>query len=338
MLASSAIIRGFSMTSRFGSVRLFGAMVIALASAPLAAQTSPAAPAAARPMPPAHMISHNQMVEGHGGVPISVHEWGNPDGPTVVLLHGFNFAAASFKHQIGDISSQLRIIAPDMRGHGFSGKPWRARDYAGTRIWADDLDRVLTALKVRHPVLLGWSFGGYVAMDYVRHCTKNCPSALVLTGSLAGLVPQPPPSDPKKAGLPPPAGNARVDDFHEVFLSAGWLARAMSSAAPSELQQRQNEYMVMMTPPYARRAMMGLSLDNRDMAARLAYKVLLISGEDDQSVPQISIAALRSALPAADVQSINYPGVGHSPFSEVPDRFNADLLAFVLNNHAPAKH
>ena len=92
--------------------------------------------------------------------------------------------------------------------------------------------------------------------------------------------------------------------------------------------------MVMMTPPYARRAMKGLSLDNRDLAPKLAYKVLLMSGADDLSIPQASITALRSALPAATVQSITYPGVGHSPFSEVPEQFNADLLAFVKGNYA----
>jgi pimeloyl-ACP methyl ester carboxylesterase len=284
------------------------------------------------------MVSHQYTVEGHGGVPISVQEWGNPDGPTIVLLHGFNFAAASFKHQIGDISAQLRIIAPDLRGHGFSGKPWKPEDYAGTQIWADDLDAVLTARKVRHPVLLGWSFGGNVAMDYVRHCTTNCPAAIVLVSSLAGLVPPPPPPDLQKAGLPPPAGDSRVDNFHDVFLSAGWLARAMSSAPPSALQLQQNQLMVMMTPPYARRAMKGLSLDNRDLAPRLAYKVLLISGADDLSIPQASIAALRAALPAADVTNLVYPGVGHSPFSEVPDRFNADLLAFTTANDPRAPH
>jgi pimeloyl-ACP methyl ester carboxylesterase len=327
------------------------AALLALVPAPLAAQaavTAPqalvaagpspqaalATPAPVRPPPPAHMVSHHRTVEGHGGVPIAVQEWGNPDGPPLVLLHGFNFAAASFKHQIGDISSKLRIIAPDLRGHGFSGKPWKPEDYAGTKIWADDLDAVLTALKVRHPVLLGWSFGGYVAMDYVRHCTTNCPSAIVLTSSLAGLVPRPSPPDPQKSGLPPPAGDSRVDDFHDVFLSAGWLARAMSSAPPSALQLQQNQFMVMMTPPYARRAMLGLSLENRDLAPKLAYRMLLISGADDLSIPQESIAALRAALPAADVQNLVYPGVGHSPFSEAPDRFNADLLAFTLDSHA----
>ncbi len=303
----------------------------ALLSAPLAAQEA----APARPPTPAHMVSHSRTVEGAGGVPIAVQEWGNPAGPPLVLLHGFNFAAASFKHQIGDISAQLRIIAPDLRGHGFSGKPWKPEDYAGTKVWADDLDAVLKALNVRHPVLLGWSFGGYVAMDYVRHCTTNCPAAIVLAGSLAGLVPPPPPPDPSKAGLPPPAGNARVDNFHDVFLSAGWLARAMSSAPPSPLQSLQNQFMVMMTPPYARRAMLGLSLDNKDLAPKLAYKMLLISGADDLSIPQASITALRAALPAATVQSIVYPGTGHSPFSEVPDRFNADLLAFTKANAAP---
>ncbi len=323
-----------SSSGRFHLCRtLIAAALLCLLPGAVAAQEAAAPPS--RPPPPPHMISHHQMVEGHGGVPISVQEWGNPDGPPLVLLHGFNFAAASFKHQIGDISAQLRIIAPDLRGHGFSGKPWKPEDYAGTKVWADDLEAVLKALNVKHPVVLGWSFGGYVAMDYVRHCTANCPSAIVLTSSLAGLVPPAPPPDPQKAGLPPPAGDSRVDDFHDVFLSAAWLGRAMSSAPPSALQLQQNEFMVMMTPPYARRAMKGLSLDNRDLAPRLHYKLLLITGADDLSVPPASVSALRGALAAATVESLVYPGVGHSPFSENPDRFNADLLAFVKANAAP---
>lgn len=270
----------------------------------------------------------SRIVEGAGGVPLVVHEWGNPDGIPVLLLHGFSFGAVAFEHQTGPIEERLHFVAPDLRGHGLSAKPWTTEAYAGTALWADDIARIVAAYALERPVIVGWSFGGYVAANYLRHCGADCASGLALVGSLAGLVPQPPRTDPEAFGMPPPRGDARADDYGDFYDAAGWLARVMTYEAPGERAAQRKAMNIVMMPPMVRRAMAGLSLDNRDLPASLALPVLMIHGGMDGSVPPASVAAAVSALPDADARL--FEGSGHSPFAEQPERFNAALLDFAV--------
>ena len=299
------------MGSRFMSIvaamALTGASLVA---APSSAQNNPS----------------SRIVEGAGGVPLVVQQWGNPDGIPVLMLHGFSFGAVVFKNQIGPIAEELRFIAPDLRGHGLSAKPWAPEAYAGTKVWAEDIAAIVAAFELDRPIIVGWSFGGYVAMNYLRHCGAECASGLVLVGSLAGLVPRPPPPDPADSGMPPIKGDSRVDNYHQLFDAAEWLARVMTYQAPSDQDMFQKQLTVVMMPPYVRRSMAGLALDNKDMPTKMDLPMLFIHGKKNGSVPESSVLAAVAALPDAD--SIAIPEVGHSPFAEAPELFNAALLNF----------
>lgn len=276
----------------------------------------------------------SHIVAGHGDVPLVVQEWGNRQGPPILFIHGFSFGAVSFKNQIGEIAARHRLIALDLRGHGLSAKPWAQDAYSRREIWADDIAAVLKALDVEKPVIVGWSFGGYVALNYLRQCGSNCAAGLVLTGSVAGLVPPPPPTDPKASGMPPSKGDARADNYHDFFDAADWLSRVMTAAPPPPLDKFQKQMTIAMMSPMTRRAMVGLQLDNQDLAPALALPVLFIHGLADGSVPPDTIAAAAARL--QDARNIAYAGVGHSPFAEAPARFNADLMAFAKRVVAPA--
>ncbi len=283
--------------------------------------------AADAPKSAAANVPGSIIVEGHGGVPLVVQEWGNPDGPPILLIHGFSFSAVSWKNQIGEIADNARIIAFDLRGHGLSGKPWDATDYTASQIWADDVAAVLAAKHVERPVIVGWSYGGYVAMDYLRHCGMDCASGLVLVGSLGGMVAPAPPPDPQDFGMPASQGDVRADNFHALFLGIAWTARVMTYDPPAPLALLQKQLSMAMTPPYVRRAMSSRTLDNRDLAECLDLPVLVIRGEQDGTVGEAQLAEFLTHAPAT--QTLSYAGVGHSPFEERPDLFNRDLLEFV---------
>lgn len=272
-------------------------------------------------------VPRHVTVQGAGGVPLVVQEWGNPDGPPIVLIHGFSFGAVSWKNQIGDIARKSRIIAFDLRGHGLSGKPWDEAAYAGSKVWADDVAAVLAAKGVKRPLIVGWSFGGHVAIDYLRHCAADCASGLVLVSSLAGLVEPPPMPAANAPGIPENNGDVREDDYHALYQGIEWTARVMTAAPLAPAAQLRQQLILAMTPPYVRRAMNGIRLDNRDMTSCLKLPVLIVSGGKDATIPQSKIEELRALLP--NLRALSYPEAGHSPFEEDADRFNHDLLAFV---------
>ncbi|WP_018352818.1 alpha/beta fold hydrolase [Longispora albida] len=88
------------------------------------------------------------------GLPVHVAEAG--EGEPVVLLHGFPQHWWEWRHVIPALSSQYRVICPDLRGAGWTGAP--AGGYDRERLVADLLG-VLDALGVRRARLIGHDYG-----------------------------------------------------------------------------------------------------------------------------------------------------------------------------------
>jgi len=128
-------------------------------------------------------------VAGAGGAPLNVMEMGNPAGAEVLFIHGMGMSYLSFQPQYqSDLAKEFRIVAMDLRGHGGSAKPWRTEDVQPSTIWADDIAAVIAAKKLRKPVIVAWSFGGFVTADYLRKYGHDGIAGINFVGTLAGLV------------------------------------------------------------------------------------------------------------------------------------------------------
>lgn len=95
------------------------------------------------------------------GVACNVSEWGNPEDPLLVLLHGFADAGACFQFVVDALRKDWYVVAPDWRGFGDSKH--RATNYWFPDYLAD-LDRVLAHYSPDKPVrLVGHSMGANIA-------------------------------------------------------------------------------------------------------------------------------------------------------------------------------
>jgi pimeloyl-ACP methyl ester carboxylesterase len=56
-------------------------------------------------------------------VDIFYREAGNPDNPTLLLLHGFPTSSHMFRDLIVELADEYHLIAPDYPGYGFSSMP-----------------------------------------------------------------------------------------------------------------------------------------------------------------------------------------------------------------------
>lgn len=97
------------------------------------------------------------------GVELDVGLAGPPDGPVVVLLHGFPEFSYGWHRQVGALAAAgLRVVVPDQRGYARSAKPEGIAAYGLDRL-ADDVAALADVVGARRFTLVGHDWGGLVA-------------------------------------------------------------------------------------------------------------------------------------------------------------------------------
>jgi pimeloyl-ACP methyl ester carboxylesterase len=100
------------------------------------------------------------------GISLSYRTWG--EGAATILLHGFmvdskiNWIDPGLIQPL--VSESCRVIALDARGHGRSDKPHDPKSYA-ERAMARDVSALIDELGLSDVVLIGYSMGGYTALE-----------------------------------------------------------------------------------------------------------------------------------------------------------------------------
>jgi pimeloyl-ACP methyl ester carboxylesterase len=89
----------------------------------------------------------------------------------------------NMKAGLAPLADSLQLLFYDQRGHGRSD-----HGTAGSwnlRTWADDLRRLCDALGLARPVVLGSSFGGFVALAYAGLFPAH-PGGIILANTTGG--------------------------------------------------------------------------------------------------------------------------------------------------------
>ncbi len=259
-------------------------------------------------------------VTGAGGVPLNVVEQGDPSKPALLLIHGFRQSFLSWSAQFGsDLSQRCRLVAFDLRGHGNSGHPWQPEAYDNARPWADDVARVIEALQLKKPLVLGWSFGGNVAMDFAALHPQVPVAGYLLVGTAAGTTAAPaPPPPPADAPPRPTAAPDLAKNIAGVQASTEFIFR---SPHITPEQRAQFNAAAMRVGPWVEQAV--ARRPRTETAFVPAQPLVFATGEADPLVGAPVLAKLKLLFPAA--RFVAFPGAGHAPFLEDPARFNALL-------------
>lgn len=108
--------------------------------------------------------------------PLHVHAWGPADGPPVLIVHGVTNTGARYRRLAEEQLPGLRVIAPDLRGHGRStwDPPWNL----GTHV--ADLLATLDAAGVERATVVGHSFGGLLTMRLVAAAPRRAGAVVLL--------------------------------------------------------------------------------------------------------------------------------------------------------------
>ncbi|MGH7516485.1 MAG: alpha/beta fold hydrolase [Gemmatimonadales bacterium] len=113
--------------------------------------------------------------------PIELYYEDHGAGKPVVLIHGWPLSGASWEKQTAALlAAGFRVITYDRRGFGRSSQPATGYDYD---TFADDLNKVVTALDLRDFSLVGFSMGsGEVARYIGRYGTERVRNVVFLAG------------------------------------------------------------------------------------------------------------------------------------------------------------
>lgn len=228
----------------------------------------------------------------------------------VVCLHGAGAEGIVWAYQVSRLSKFFKIIAPDLPGHGRSNgsRLTLAKEYSA---W---LDQFTSALGLSSIFLIGHSFGGAIAQEYVRAYPGKI-KGLILVGTgtvfrLSRLY-----RSLYEQGidlLTENSGNALSSseiDVPDFFKQGFTMLREVGNDALHD-------------------DLLTASLfDSSDWISSITRPVLIIAGSDDVITARTMTDNLNRDIPGSELCTI--PGAGHMVMIDRQNAFNEAVKRFI---------
>jgi pimeloyl-ACP methyl ester carboxylesterase len=266
---------------------------------------------------------------------------GEPNGKTVVLLHGKNFFGNYWRDTVDLLTQKgFRVVVPDQIGFGKSSKP---NIHYSFHLLAANTKKLIDTLGIKQVAMVGHSMGGMLATRFTLMYPETV-SHLVLENPIGledyrEFVPYEPLEDVYLAEMN--TSEESIRNYHGTYYSR-WNAAY-------------DEYVMV-----AVRSKMSAEYPRLAMASALTYqmiyeqpvchefanikaKTLLVIGQADRTVVgkakvkkellsvvgQYPELGRKTAKLIPGAKLIEIPGVGHIPHFEAAERFHQELLTFV---------
>jgi 3-oxoadipate enol-lactonase len=246
------------------------------------------------------------------------------EGHPLLLIPGLGSSRFSWWKQIEPLSRKYRVINMDNRDAGDSAHA--ASPYTIAEM-ADDTAGLIRSLN-RGPIhVIGWSMGGFIALELVLRCPGLVEKLILVATSAGGMVHVPP--SPEIGTLLLPSANEniekRVRRIYPLIAAPGYM-----HSHPEDLDQLVR---------YAKSNLMTLASYQRQLGAVMKWEgagfrisqitapILVVHGEADSLVPYKNGQYLSTHIRGAKL--LTYPHVGHLIPIEAPDRFNKDVASFL---------
>ncbi len=251
-------------------------------------------------------------------------EWGDPGAPTMVLLHGLTGHAHTWDHMAPALAGWYRLLAPDQRGHGDSG---RADSYA-TAEFVDDLEAMARQWGLTSFVLMGLSMGGHNGMAYAAAHPERV-SRLIVIDIPPRMDRQHTPNWDVISRLAE-TGHTPFATFEDAVAAA----RAGTPTAP----QANLEYRTRWNLNTAPDGRLALKYDPKapanwdpadlwDKLPSIETPVLLVRGGLTQVLPRDAAERMVAAIP--DAELIEVSDSGHSVPTDRPEELQEVVLEWL---------
>lgn len=250
---------------------------------------------------------------------------GPADAQALLFIHGWSQSQRCWERFLtGPLAQDYRLVSMDLRGHGRSGRPAEMSAYQESTLWAQDVAAVLTAYGLRKPILIGWSYGGYVIADYLRTYGEANVGGICFVGAITQRGTEKTKRYRGAASGPVFKAATTLGEDDAAAMRAFLRLCTHESLASARLEEHVAENVLVPQPIRAALFARG-PLDNDDVLAKLTVPVTVIHGAEDQIVLPASAEDHAAVIPGTTLRI--YPDVGHMPFEEAPEAFEADLRA-----------
>lgn len=271
-------------------------------------------------------MTRSHHIVGHGGVQLHVLDLGPKNAPTIILAHGWSQCHLSFERQ-AVLAGRFRLILPDLRGHGQSDKPLDPACYNNSRPWAEDMQKIIQTLDLKSPLMVGWSMGGWVVMDYLEHFGDAALAGVGLIGSSITTGRHLPPSAAQVRNDPPAkASGMYSNDLAENLAAVLAFVDVCFHQKPEAAVIAKAVGYNMLVPPQVRAAARLRQEDRRAVAEATTKPCWVAWGVHERLAP--SDMGEEALEHFANARGQLYHKSGHSPFWEESEAFNADLAEF----------
>jgi pimeloyl-ACP methyl ester carboxylesterase len=261
-------------------------------------------------------------------------------GPVVLLIHGMAGSSETWDPILEPLGRSATALAPDLLGHGGSAKP--RGDYSLGAL-ASSLRDLLNALGHDRATIVGHSLGGGVAMQFAYQFPERCDRlVLVSAGGLGKEV------SPLLRALSLPGAELVLSlgcapGIRDAGASVGrFLTKVGVRPAPAASQIWRSY--ASLSDAEARTAFFHtlravidaggqrVSAEDRLYLASL-LPTLIVWGDRDRIIPVAHARAAHEAMPGSRLEI--FPGAGHYPHRDDPERF-AEVLSDFVRSTEPA--
>jgi proline iminopeptidase len=258
-----------------------------------------------------------------------------PDGPrmrerpTLVLLHGGpGFDHSTFKPAFGRLAASAQLVYVDQRGQGRSSRcPAEERTLSR---WADDVPALCAALGIASPVVVGHSFGAFVALTYAARHPGHA-RGMVVSGATGRLRFDRAAAELERRGGPQ-AGEAARQFFDRPGPEAHEAYERLCQPHYSPLEGDPDVAVRGVRAPDVLFEFFAAELRRMDLRPGLALArspVLVVHGAEDPIVAVDEAEELVAALPAGLGRLEVVASAGHTPYRDRADAYFSAVEAFL---------
>jgi pimeloyl-ACP methyl ester carboxylesterase len=278
------------------------------------------------------------------GIRLYCLEAGPPDGPLVLLMHGFPELAFSWRHQLDALGAAgFHVVAPDMPGYGRSDKP----DVTYDCDWIDaTLMGVVDACGADRVVIAGHDWGGILVWTMARQYPDRIAGVIGVNTPDLPRSPVPPVALLRQIFVDTPIyiiqfqerGIAEwvlgtwgrgSDDFVEMIFGA--TTQNADAFPPDVLDVYKDAFRPQgaLTPPieYYRNMDRNWELTAAIADRKIEVPCLMISAADDPVLTPAMTAGMEERVPNLDRVVIEQ--CGHWTQQERPAETSAAMLAYL---------